>query len=102
VEYNRRFSEQDAECKKAEEQITHLREEILTQSSKKEQASRCLEELRKCRNTIEGFDLGLWNSMVESVTVFADKRLVFRFRDETEVIVQMPEPSAKAPYNNAE
>ena len=98
----RRFSEQDAECKKAEEQITHLHEKILAQSGKKEQVRRCLEELRKCGDTIEKFDLGLWNSMVESVTVFADKRLVFLFRDETKVTVQMPEPSVKVLYNNAE
>lgn len=102
AEYTRRFSEQDAECKKAEEQITHLHEKILAQSGKKEQVRRCLEELRKCGDTIEKFDLGLWNSMVESVTVFADKRLVFLFRDETKVTVQMPEPSVKVPYNNAE
>lgn len=101
-EYNRRFSEQDAECKKAEEQITHLHEKILAQSGKKEQVRRCLEELRKCGDTIEKSDLDLWNSMVESVTVFADKRLVFLFRDETKVTVQMPEPSVKVPYNNAE
>ncbi len=102
AEYNRRFSEQDAECKRAEEQITQLKEEILAQSGKKEQISRCLEELRKCVDTIEEFDLGLWNSMVESVTVYADKRLVFLFRDETKVTVQMPIPQKKVPYNNAE
>ena len=101
-EYNRRFSEQDAECKRAEEQITQLKEEILAQSGKREQARRCLEELRKCGDAIEKFDLDLWNAMVESVTVYADKRLVFLFRDETKVTVQMSEPPAKAPYNNAE
>ena len=90
-EYNRRFSEQDAECKRAEGQITQLKEEILAQSGKREQARRCLEELRKCGDVIEKFDLDLWNAMVESVTVYADKKLVFLFRDETEVTVQMPE-----------
>lgn len=102
AEYNRRFSEQDVECKKAEGQIAQIKEEILAQSGKKEQVRRCLEELRKCGNTVEKFDLDLWNAMVESVTIFADKRLVFRFRDETKVTVQMPKPSVKAPYNNAE
>ena len=101
-EYNRRFSEQDAECKRAEEQITQLKEEILAQSGKKEQVSRCLDELRKCRDTIEKFDRNLWNTMIESVTVYADKKLVFLFRDETNVTVQIPEASAKVPYNDAE
>lgn len=90
-EYNRRFSEQDAECKRAEEQITQLKEEILAQSGKREQARRCLEELRKCGDAIEKFDQDLWSTMIESVTVYADKKLVFLFRDETEVTVQMPE-----------
>lgn len=90
-EYNRRFSEQDAECKEAEKQIIHLQEKILVQSGKKEQISRCLEELHKCGDAIEKFDLDLWNAMVESVMVFTDKRLVFLFRDETKVTVQMPE-----------
>ena len=90
-EYNRRFSEQDAECKKVEEQITHLQEKILAQSGKKEQVRRCLEELHKCGDAIEKFDLDLWNVMVESVTVYADKKLVFLFQDETKVLIQMPE-----------
>ena len=90
------------ECKRTEEQMGKLREEVLAQSGKMEQARRCLEELRKCVDTIEEFDLGLWNSMVESVTVYADKRLVFLFRDETKVTVQMPIPQKKVPYNNAE
>ena len=101
-EYNRRFSEQDAECKRAEEQITQLKEEILAQSGKREQARRCLEELRKCGNAIEEFDPELWNAMVESVTIYTDKKLMFLFRDETKITVQMPAPQKKAPYDNAE
>ncbi len=101
-EYNRRFAEQDAECKKAEEQIIHLQEKILEQSGKREQVGRCLDELRKCGDTIEKFDPRLWNTIVESVTVFADKRLVFLFRDETEVAVQMPAPQKNVPYKSAD
>ena len=74
----------------------------MAQSGKRERARRCLEELRKCGDAIEKFDLDLWNTMIESMTVFADKRLVFLFRDETNVTVQMPEASAKVPYNDAE
>lgn len=90
-EYNRRFSELDAECKKAEEEIDGIQKEILSQSGRKEQIRRCLNELRECGDIVEEFDLDLWNSMIESVTVCADKKLVFLFRDGTEVTVQMPE-----------
>ena len=90
-EYNRRFSKLDAECKKAEEEIESIRKKILSQSGRKEQIRRCLDELRQCGDILEEFDLDLWNSMIESVTVCADEKLVFLFRDGTEVTVQMPE-----------
>lgn len=88
-EYNHRFSELDAECKKAEEEIEAIQKELLSQSGRKEQIRRCLDELRECGDILEEFDLDLWNSMVESVTVCTDKKLAFLFRDGTEIIVQM-------------
>ncbi|MCM1232766.1 MAG: recombinase family protein [Ruminococcus flavefaciens] len=91
TEYNRRFSELDTECKKAEEEISRLQKEILAQSGKKEQIHRCLDELWKCGNILEEFDLDLWNSMVESVRVCSDKILEFQFRDGTKIPVSMPE-----------
>lgn len=90
-EYNRRFSELDAECKKTEEEIGTIQKEILAQSGRKERICRCLDELKECGDILEEFDLDLWNSMVESVTVYYDRKLVFRFWDGTEVPIQMPE-----------
>lgn len=90
-EYNHRFSELDAECKHTEEQITRLQEEILAQSSRKEKIRHCLDELRQCGDILEKFDLDLWNSMVESMTVSPDKTLEIQFRDGTKMPVQMPE-----------
>ena len=93
-EYNHRFSELDAECKEAEQQITAIQKELLAQSGRKEQIRRCLDELRKCGDILEEFNLDLWNSMVESVTVYTDKKLAFLFRDGTKISIQTPE---KAP-----
>lgn len=90
-EYNRRFSELDTECKKAEKEIAAIQKEILAQSGRKEQIRRCLDELQECGDILEGFDLNLWNVMVESVTVYHDRKLMFRFWDETEVPIWMPE-----------
>lgn len=95
-EYNCRFSELDAECKKSEEEIEAIQKEILAQSGRKEQIRRCLDELRECGDILEEFDLDLWNSMVESVTVCTDRKLIFLFWDGTEVIVQMPEKQKMA------
>lgn len=86
-EYNRRFAELDAECTKAEERINQIQKEILDQSGRKEQIRRCLDELRGCGDILEEFDLNLWNSMVESVTVYTDNKLAFLFRDGTEVTI---------------
>ena len=80
-EYNRHFSKLDAECKKAEEEIESIRKKILSQSGRKEQIRRCLDELRQCGDILEEFNLDLWNSMIESVTVCADEKQVFLFRD---------------------
>ena len=92
----------DAECKKAEDQISRLQAGILEQSGRKEQIRRCLDKLRQCGDVLAEFDPGLWNSMVESVTVHSDKTLMFRFRDETEIPVKMSENQQKVPYNDAE
>lgn len=89
--YNRHFSELDAECKQAEKQIARLQEKIQAQSARKEQIRRCIDELRKCGNILEEFDLDLWNSMVESVMVCSDIILEFQFRDGTKIPVSMPE-----------
>lgn len=94
-EYNRHFSEMDTECKKAEEEIACIEKEILAQSGRKEQIRRCLDEIRQCGDILEEFDLDLWNSMVESATVYAGEKLVFRFRDGTEIPMQIQEKPKK-------
>ena len=88
AEYNRCFSELDTECKKAEEEIGAIQKEILAQSGRKEQICRCLDELRECGDILDEFDDDLWNSMVESVTVYADEKLEFLFRDGTKIPIQ--------------
>ena len=90
-EYNRHFSELDAQCKKAEEEIGAIQKEILQQSGRKEQIRRCLNELRECGDILEEFDPSLWNTVIESVTVYNDNKLVFRFWDGTEIPIRMPE-----------
>lgn len=94
-EYNRRFSELDTECKKAEEEIGAIQKEILEQSGRKEQIRRCLDELRECGDILDEFDDDLWSSMVEFVTVYADEKLEFLFRDGTRIPIQMPKNKKK-------
>lgn len=42
-------------------------------------------ELSKCKKLLTGFDEKLWVTAVDKVTVFQDSRLVFSFKDETEI-----------------
>lgn len=87
--YNQCFSELDAKCKKAEEKIEAIQKEILEQSGRKEQIRRCLDDLQECGDILDEFDDDLWNSMIESVTVYTDKKLEFLFRDGTKISIQM-------------
>jgi len=76
---------------KSRGRVSRLQKEILAQSGKKEQIHRCLNELRNCGDILEDFDVELWNSMVESMTVSTDKMLEFLFRDKTKILITIPE-----------
>lgn len=87
TEYNRRFSEMSATCTELEAQIAKAKENILVQQGRKEQIRRCLNELRRCGDILEEFDLDLWNATVESATISSDGMFTIRFRDGTEIPV---------------
>ena len=91
AEYNRQFSQMDAECEAAEKQIKSIQKKILEQSGRKEQIKRCLEQIQDCGDLLTDFNSELWNSMVEAVIVTREKVLTFRFRDGSEVAVELPE-----------
>lgn len=88
AEYNRQFSQMDAECEAAEKQIKSIQKKILEQSGRKEQIKRCLEQIQDCGDILMDFNSELWNSMVEAVIVTREKVLTFRFRDGSEVAVE--------------
>lgn len=91
TEYNERFNAMRSACLETESHINKLKEEILAQHGRKEQIWRCLEELKRCDDILEAFDEHLWNAVVERVRVNAERVLVFRFRDGTEIPVTLPE-----------
>lgn len=91
TEYNRRFSQMDAECEAAEKQIKSIQKKILEQSGRKEQIKRCLEQIQRSGEILTAFDGNLWNSMVEAVIVDREKVLTFQFRDGSEVAVELLE-----------
>lgn len=86
-EYNRRFAEMDASCQEAEEQVNSLQKQLLEQHGQKEQISCALNALKECSDRLEKFSPDIWNAMVDMITVFQDRTLVFRFREGTEIFV---------------
>lgn len=89
-EYSQRFNEMSDACTEAEAKIRKLKEEILAQHGRKEQICRCLDELKRCGDILEEFDTELWNTVVETVRINADRVLVFRFKDGTEIPISLP------------
>ena len=93
VEYNRKFTEKSQLCEAKEAEIGNLEKQLLEQSGRKELIKRCLEEIRECGKILTEFDVNLWNSMVESVTISHNKTFGFLFRDGTRIAVRLPEES---------
>jgi len=89
VEYNRKFTEKSQLCEAKEAEIGNLEKQLLEQSGRKELIKRCLEEIQKCGEILAKFDVNLWNSMVESVTISRNKTFGFLFRDGTRITVSI-------------
>ena len=90
-EYNRVFNAMSAECTDLEAKIKDAKQEILTQQGRKEQIRRYMDELRRCGDILEEFDLELWNTTVESAKISTNKVLTFLFRDGTKIPVHLSE-----------
>ena len=93
VEYNRKFTEKSQLCEAKEAEISNLEKQLLEQSGRKELIKRCLEEIQKCGEILTKFDVNLWNSMVESVTISRNKTFGFLFRDGTRIAVRLTKES---------
>lgn len=89
AEYNQRFAEMDASCRKAEEQVDSLQKQLLEQHGHREQISRSLSTLKHCEGKLEKFSPDIWNATVDTVTVSPDKTLVFRLHDGTDIPIHL-------------
>lgn len=94
TEYNRRFSEMDAKCQEAEKKIALMQEKLLARQGQKAEIHRCIEKVKQCGDPVSAFDSDIWNALVESATVNADRTLTFLFRDGTEIPIRLPEKKA--------
>ncbi|MEG1550610.1 MAG: hypothetical protein RR395_09330, partial [Ruthenibacterium sp.] len=72
----------EAETKKAEVLMAQKADQI----SQKEKTAQFLETLRQADDCIAEYDDSKWNILLESVTVYTKERLLFKFKDGTEVL----------------
>lgn len=62
-----------------------LQENLSERAAKRERIEIYLKELSRAENLVTEFDEGLWNTMVDTLTIYSKERIVFRFRDGSEV-----------------
>ena len=61
------------------------REEILEKKVRRERIEQFLDTLRRSGNLVTEFDDGMWNALIERLTVYSYARVVFTFKDGTKV-----------------
>ena len=44
-----------------------------------------LDELGKQENLITDFDTGLWNALIETMTIYSKEHIMFKFKGRTEI-----------------
>ena len=69
----------------AKKKLDEYQDELTTRKVRREQIEAFLRELEKKKTLITEFDEGLWNTMVESMTVYSIDNIVFQFKDGTKV-----------------
>ena len=59
--------------------------EIANRNSRKNMIAAFLDELEKQECLITDFDTGLWNAVIESMTIYSKEHIVFKFKGGTEI-----------------
>ena len=70
---------------KYKEQLDATNMEISRRNIRKSQIAFFLDELAKSKELVTEFSTGLWNTVVDSVTVYSRSKVVFRFKGGTDV-----------------
>jgi len=69
--------------------LSELQEEIQRRQKTSNLLGRFIRNMKNSPTTLAEFDEKLWAMSIDSVTVHRDGRLIFRFRDGTEVESKM-------------
>ncbi len=58
---------------------------IANRNSRKNMIAAFLDELEKQKHLITDFDTGLWNAVIETMTIYSKEHIVFKFKGGTEI-----------------
>lgn len=83
--YQQRYNDLCQRYEKAQARLGELENLRLERTAKRVKIKLFMEQLNARDMLVEAFDEELWYSTVDFVTVYADKRLVFTFRDGRQV-----------------
>lgn len=69
----------------ARQKLDTYQDELSSRTVKRERIEAFLRELEEKKALVTEFDEGLWNTMVESMTVYSYDNIVFEFKDGTKI-----------------
>lgn len=87
-EYQHKYEGYCARFEKARNRLAEIEDICLECNAKKVKIQMFMERMGQYAGLVTEFDEELWYSMVDMVTVFEDKRMVFTFRDGTQVTIK--------------
>lgn len=70
---------------KAKDKLDKTETEIANRNSRKNMIAAFLDEVEKQERLITDFDTGLWNAVIETMTIYFKEHIVFKFKDGTEI-----------------
>lgn len=86
-EYNAHYNALVERYKKLKKKSLSLQKQKEKRLAKRDLIGGFILELSKCKELLTEFDEKMWVAAVDKVTVFEDGRLVFAFKDGTEIEV---------------
>ena len=84
-DYNRRYQAIVQRFDTARQRMVEIDGERMERTAKRVNIERYLDTLQKCGEIVSEFDDELWYTTVDTVTVATGKRLVFKFKDGSEI-----------------
>ena len=69
----------------AKERLDAVTAEIAKRNSRKEQIEDFLRTMEKAKTLVTDFDEGMWNAVIESLTVYSKELLIFTFKSGIQV-----------------